>query len=95
MFRRVFGDQQTPDTGSLIDSQARPPVDNPREANALHDRLWALFWQMIDDPKLAQQYGVRVAQVEAPSAPMKKGQVWEVSLDAAGGLNLRRLPDRS
>lgn len=95
MFRRVFGDQQSPDTGHEIDRSTRPVADNPRDVNALHDRLWSLFWQMVDDPKVAQQYGVRIAQCEAPSAPMREKQVWEVSLDASGGLNLRRLPDRS
>ncbi|MBW7906960.1 MAG: hypothetical protein LC135_11585 [Phycisphaerae bacterium] len=95
MFRRAFGDQQSPDTGPEIDRNTRPPSDAPRAVQALHDRLWALFWQMVDDPKLAQQYGVRVAQCEAPSARMREKSLWEVSLDAAGGLNIRRLPERS
>jgi hypothetical protein len=49
----------------------------------------SLFWRMMEHPQLASQYGVRVAQCEAPAVILRKGQVWEITLDAAGGLNLR------
>lgn len=92
LFRRIFGDQQAPETAAALDRAARPPVDSdPRQADPVHDRLWGLFWKLVDEPALAREYGVRVAQIEAPAAPMKPGDRWEVSLDAAGGLNLKRL----
>lgn len=94
LFRRIFGDQQPPESGAEVDRASRPPLTDPREAEPLHDRLWSRFWEMVDDPRVAGQYGVRVAQCEAPSAPVRTGQVWEVSLDAAGGLNLRRIGTR-
>ena len=49
------------------------------------------FEEFTEDEALAKEYGVRVAQYEAPSVNMKPGQVWEVSIDAAGGLNLKML----
>jgi hypothetical protein len=91
LFRRVFGERQAPETGAELDRAARPAGDRPREIDALHDRLWSRFFDFIDDAKLAEQYGVRVAQIEAPAAPMQAGQIWEVTLDASGGLNLRKL----
>ncbi|TWT45618.1 hypothetical protein RAS1_20460 [Phycisphaerae bacterium RAS1] len=91
MFRRVFGDQQMSAAVPEIDRGERPSVDLPLGADALHDRLWELFWRLVDDSALAKHYGVRVAQCEAPSVPMHAGDLWEVSLDAAGGLNLRKL----
>ena len=45
----------------------------------------------VDVDRLARQFGVRVAQAEAPSVRVKPGQVWEVTLDSAGGLNLKLL----
>jgi hypothetical protein len=94
LFRRIFGDQQAPESAKDLDRSARPVKDSPRERDALHDRLWARFWEFVDDPKLAETYGVRVAQCEAPSVPVAAGQIWEVAVDAAGGLNLRRIGTR-
>ena len=95
MFRRVYGDQQAPESAPDIDRASRPPLDDPRDSDALHDRLWALFWKMTEDPAVAAQYGVRVAQSEAPSVRVEPGQFWQVSLDASGGLNLSRLMSRA
>lgn len=94
LFRRVFGDQQRPETAQEFDRASRPPLTDPRQADPLHDHLWGRFWELVESPELAARFGVRVAQCEAPSVPVRAGQVWEVSIDAAGGLNLRRLGDR-
>lgn len=91
MFRRVFGEHQAPDSGPTIDHAVRPPTTASPEIAAFHDELWDRFWEMAEDPRVAADYGVRVAQCEAPAARLKAGQIWEVSLDAAGGLNVRRL----
>ncbi len=92
LFRRIFGEDQAASTAVEFDRHARPPIDDPRRVNAERDRLWSQFWEFVDNPQLAEKLGIRVAQVEAPAVPMSVGQVWEVSLDAAGGLNLKRLP---
>lgn len=90
MFRRIFGDQQAPESVADIDRAAHPPTSADGAAT-LHAELWNSFWAMIDDPKLAEQYGVRVVQCEAPAVPLKLDEIWEVSVDAAGGLNLRKI----
>ena len=91
MFRRIFGDQQVPESAPELDRTTRPPIGTSTESPSFQDELWARFWEMIDDPQLAARYGVRVAQCEAPAVPLRGGQIWEVALDAAGGLNLRML----
>jgi hypothetical protein len=91
LFRRIFGQCQAPESVPELDRAARPPLDDPHCSGALHDELWRRFWDMVDDPQVAAEYGVRVAQVEAPAVPLRAGQVWELNLDAAGGLNLRRI----
>lgn len=92
LFRRVFGDRQAPDSVSMLDrprggdsADLAPP---PARAEA---SLWAQFWELVDDPKLASEYGIRVAQCEAPAVRLQSGQVWEVTLDASGGLNIRKV----
>ena len=69
-------------------------VGHPSSDEPFEVRLWDLFWKLMGDPKLAEQYGVRVAQCEAPAVRIKPGQIWEVNLDAAGGLNLRLIGAR-
>lgn len=91
LFRRVFGDRQAPETAREFE-RAGPPV-SAGSADP-HAGLWARFWALVDDPKLAARYGVRVAQCEAPSVRVRPGQVWEVTIDAAGGLNLKHVADR-
>lgn len=90
LFRRIFGDQQAPDSAVEFDRAVRPPQNEPE----LHALLWSRFWELVDRPDLASRFGVRVAQIEAPAAPMSAGQVWEVTIDAAGGVNLRKIAER-
>ncbi len=94
MFRRAFGDRQAPYTGQPLDQTAPMETASRPEPDAFHERLWRRFHEIVADPQEAEKrYGVRVAQFEAPSVPMKKGQVWEAVLDQSGGLNLRLLDD--
>jgi hypothetical protein len=86
LFRRVFGSAEAPDSVPEIGREARPPqaADVPFQRE-----LWDRFWDLASDAELASKYGVRVAQIEAPGVRVTPGEVWEVALDAAGGLNLR------
>jgi hypothetical protein len=87
VFRRVFGDQQIPDSAPMFDRAPLPGV--LEESQGETASLWSRCWNLIEDAELRTLYGVRVAQIEAPAVPLDEGQVWEVSLDAAGGLNLK------
>ena len=90
MFRRAFGDMQAPDSGAPLDRTApafREMVGPPEASQGPWDR----FWQFVEDPLLAARYGIRVAQCEAPAVPLRRGDVWEVAVDAAGGVNLKRI----
>ena len=95
LFRRIFGEDQAASSTGNLEQRSTPPTVDGRPASEFEHKLWDLFWQMMDDPKLQDRFGVRVAQVEAPAVVLKSGQVWEVSLDAAGGLNLRLVAQRS
>lgn len=91
LFTRVFGDRQAAHSVPELDRRVRPPVTLSTRNSEQQTRLWERFWQMVDDPRIAAKFGVRVAQGEAPWIRPKAGQVWEITLDAAGGLNLRRV----
>jgi hypothetical protein len=94
--RATEGASPTPHASFVPDNVVGPDASMyagpPRRMEA---DLWALFWRLIDDPRLARSYEVRVAQIEAPAVPVREGDVWEITLDAAGGLNLRKLGTRT
>ncbi len=94
VFRRIFGEHQPAASAQELNHGLAARLQRGDSAEDFDTRLWGLFWQMMEDPALAEEYGVRVAQCEAPAVRVKAGQVWEVSLDAAGGLNLRLIRER-
>ncbi|MCG3136237.1 MAG: hypothetical protein HJJLKODD_00063 [Phycisphaerae bacterium] len=89
LFRRVFGDQQAAE--SVPDIEREPNHTLPAASQPIETELWARFWEFVDDPQLAKEYGVRIAQAEAPAVRLQTGQLWEITLDAAGGLNMRKI----
>lgn len=93
LFRRIFGDQQVPEEAPLLDGAGRLPAEAAHGPRTVEQRLWHRFWDLVDDPTLAATYGVRVAQCEAPAVPLRPGQVWQIELDAPGGLNLKKALD--
>jgi hypothetical protein len=92
LFRRIYGEHQQPAEGFLVDPAGDVPnvfrvhPDPGEEERA----LWAKFWDYAADPALAARKGVRVAQGEAVYMPMRKGEVWSLTLQNDGGLNLTR-----
>jgi hypothetical protein len=94
VFRRVFGERQSPDSGPILAPRVAPSEDG-RGPGAADDPRFAQFWDFVDDAELAAKHGVRVAQCEAVGAHLRPGEIWEVTLDAAGGLNLMKLRDGS
>jgi hypothetical protein len=91
LFRRIFGDGQPADTAPLFDRSPPERIGESPQVRAAHAELWKRFWDLVDDPREAIRYGVRIAQIEAPGIPLRAGQVWEVAVDAAGGLNVARV----
>ncbi len=97
LLRRVYSEQQAPAEGAPIDAvggvpSAYAPAERPAD---FEQRLWTRFWDLCNDPALAAEYGVRVAQGEAVYKPMRPGVLYELSADASGGINLitRPLPE--
>ena len=95
LFRRIFGEDQPASSSADLEHTIRPPSPATAPSGEFEQKLWDHFWEMMEDPQLQERFGVRVAQVEAPAVVLKPGQVWEVTLDAAGGLNLRLIAQRS
>ncbi len=92
LFRRIFGESQTPEEGFPIDPVRQIP-EIYRTASAptgYEERLWDRFWEYATDPTAAAEAGVRVAQGEAVYNQLQKGQFWVLAIENDGGLNLVR-----
>lgn len=93
LFRKIFGDQQEPASGFKLPDAADPTTASAREEDPLGNMLWTRFWDFLEDPRIAEQFGIRVAQLEAPAVPVRPGQTWQITLDAAGGLNVQKVAE--
>jgi hypothetical protein len=99
LFRRAFGNQQTPDQGIPLftESDGHDPVPEPLRVDSstpeFERAIWTRFWDLANDPDAARREGVRIAQGEAPHVLAKPNQVYQLTLRASGGLEIKpRLP---
>ncbi len=92
LFRRIFGERQRPVDGTALDEGEKNGVPSPYRAVAAVSPeeavLWRQFWSFANDPELAKQNGVRIAQGEAPHVRMESNKIYELTLDHDGGLNV-------
>jgi hypothetical protein len=92
LLRRIYSDRMAPIDGFPIDTPgAVPPAYAVGEAGRFERQLWAQFWEIAGDAKLAASLGVRVAQGEAVYKPIAPGQSFELTVDAVGGMSLSPL----
>jgi len=97
LFRRAFGDRQKPVEGVPLHATGTAEVPEvysvDAQPSAFERRIWADFWELANDPTKAKERGVRVAQGEAPHVKAVAGQVYKLTLRAAGGLEMTpRIP---
>lgn len=91
LFRRIYGENQTPADGFRLDPENDVP-DVYRvqpDPSPFERQLWSRFWDYARDPELAARDRVRVAQGESVYEPMMKGDVWSLTLQNNGGLNIK------
>jgi hypothetical protein len=98
LFRRMYGEHLAPEKGIALDEAEEdgvPQAYRARDAVSDGERaLWARFWELARNPEAARGEGVRVAQGEVAYTRLEEGMLYELTLDDAGGLNVRptRLP---
>ncbi|MFO0875210.1 MAG: hypothetical protein U0575_14735 [Phycisphaerales bacterium] len=89
LLRRIYSDRMAPMDGVPIDTPGAVPNGYAASDMAkFEQKLWESFWRISTDPALAKAFGVRVAQGEAVYRPVVTGQRYELTVDAAGGMNL-------
>lgn len=94
LLRRLYSDQMAPRDGFVIDTPgAVPPGYAAGEIGKFEQMIWQQFWRLATDAELAASMSVRVAQGEAVYKPVREGQVYELIVDAIGGMSLTPMPE--
>lgn len=89
LFRRLFGEFQTPNDGFVLDPDGSRPVayGQGSKLSDFERELWSKFWYFANHPEEASKIGVRAIHGEAPSIKLEKNKVYNVELRASGGLS--------
>jgi hypothetical protein len=91
LFKRLFGEDQSPSNGAEIDTAGQQPLvyGGDTATPGLHRALWERFWDYANDPALARELGVRAVQGEAPYVEARPGKTYRLELRSSGGLTIQ------
>lgn len=95
LFTRVYGDAQSPGSGSPVDEVGAVPVVYRKADKSVDDferQLWDSFWRLAEDADYRSSMGVRVAQGEGVWRPFEPGRLYTITLETNGGLNIQSEP---
>ena len=99
LFRRIFGSAQKPEEGVLIDAGAKDGIPDiyrvDKNPSAFEAKLWKRFWDYAEHEDEAKKLGVRVVQGEAVAKRLTANTVYELTCEAAGGINLKQVMPES
>jgi Tfp pilus assembly protein PilO len=89
LFRRLFGEAQTPLDGFVLDPVGSQPAAyrNGGKMSELEEEIWSRLWEYANDPDQAEKVGVRAVHGEAPYVKVLPGKRYKVLLRSSGGLS--------
>jgi len=92
LFRRIFGEQQKPSDGFLLDQEGGRPAAYAAggEMSEFERKIWGDFWAVADDDQKQAEFGIRAMHAEAPSRPVKEGMRYRITRRASGGLTFEK-----
>ncbi|WP_164102103.1 hypothetical protein [Candidatus Laterigemmans baculatus] len=90
LFRRIFGEYQTPSEGYAIDPVGSLPSAYHRggQPSEFEQEIWDDFWTFANDREEAMEKGIRAAHGEAVSMKVEPGRNYRVVLRASDGLSI-------
>jgi len=97
LWRRVYGESQTPDSGFTIEQAG----DQPQRYKDIFAKLpikeqqvfWSGIWDLANDPEKLQQYGIRAIYGNAVYSKLRKGVIYVFKISQTGQLYPEIIPD--
>lgn len=94
-FTKLYGDKTAPSAGLNIDTPNDIPDiyrgQDPKVTD-FEKGLWKDFWTLAYDEAAAKERGVRTVLCQGVNEPVRKNFLYTLSLEANGGLTLKREP---
>jgi len=91
IFRRAFGNHQTPEQGTILDApnSIPAPYAPDREVSDLVREVFGDFWKIAHDSKRAAELGIRAIHGEAVSMKLNMAYKYIVTIRASDGISIR------
>ena len=88
LFQRIFGEHQEAAEGFQLDKVGTRPTAYGRgtEMSEFEKKIWNDFWLIANDPKRAQELGIKAANGQAIAIRMQKGKTYEIDLRSTGDM---------
>ena len=89
LLQSIYGDKQAPADGHRLDKVGTRPVAYGQEPmSEFEQEIWDNIWEYANDPRKADEMGIRAAGGEAPFIRARKGMTYRLELRSSGGLTL-------
>ena len=97
LFRRIFGENQSPIDGYSLDEVGMRPQAYARGGvmSDFEKEIWKDFWEFANDPRRAAEMGIRAANGEAVSVKVREGMKYSLELRASGGMSISPIIDQA
>ena len=97
LWRRIYGEKQTPEEGFSIETAGQP---SPRYAQlceklSIEDRhlFWDEIWQLSNNPKRLEKLGIKAVYGNAVYRQLKPGLIYIFKVSSTGSLYPEIVPD--
>jgi hypothetical protein len=86
LFKRIFGNGQSPDEGEPLDAPGAAPKAYVRDDRVpeFAKKIWEDFWSIANNPGKQKELGIRAQHGDAPSMRVEKGKSYKVVLRSTG-----------
>ncbi len=93
LFRRLFGEDQRPSEGFVLDEEGSLPLAyrSQGEVSEFEKEIWEKFWFLANNPEEAARKGLRAVHGEAVYMKLEEGKRYRIQLRASDGLSI--VPD--
>jgi hypothetical protein len=97
LWRRVYGENQTPQEGYSIEVPGSEPAryeDLLRQLPAAHRKIfWDAIWELANDPEKLKQYGIRAIYGNVVYTRLRPGLIYVFRISNTGQLWPDSVPD--
>jgi hypothetical protein len=91
LFQRIFGEHQEPANGFQLDTVGTRPTAYGRgtQVSDFEKKIWDDFWLIANEPKRAEDMGIRAANGDAVSIRVQPGKTYEIDLRSTGDMTIK------